>query len=186
MKMNIDTTKFFTAYRREFGRILEHQVRGLDDLIFRINNEYGISPEHAAYVLATIKHETANTYQPIEEYGRGRKHKYGKPAGKYGHRYYGRGYVQLTWLYNYEKQSKKLGVDFVQMPWEVMNPYNSWKICYYGMRDGDFTGHKLSDYINNKKTDFFRARKIVNGMDRARLIETYAIKFLKILKESTI
>ncbi len=36
--------------------------------------------------------------QPIEEYGRGKGRKYGAPAGPYGKIYFGRGYVQLTWL----------------------------------------------------------------------------------------
>ena len=37
-------------------------------------------------------------------------------------------------------------------------------ICIVGMRDGWFTGKKLSDYINNDEVDFYNARRIVNGL----------------------
>ena len=46
-----------------------------------------------AYMLATAKHETANTFAPIEEYGKGKGLPYGKPDRKTGLVYFGRGYV---------------------------------------------------------------------------------------------
>src|SRR5215510_12362012 len=63
-----------------------------------------------AYLLATTFWETAQTMQPIAEYGKGKGKPYGVPAGPYGQVYYGRGYVQLTWLDNYQKQDQKLGL----------------------------------------------------------------------------
>ncbi len=65
-----------------------------------------------AYVLATADHETNHTFKPvIEAYWLSNPDTYLKthlPSSKY-YPYYGRGYVQLTWDYNYEKYGKLLG-----------------------------------------------------------------------------
>ncbi|MFM8292975.1 MAG: glycoside hydrolase family 19 protein [Microcystaceae cyanobacterium] len=117
------------------------------------------------YIMATIQHETAATYKPIAEYG-GARQRYAP--------YYGRGYVQLTWKYNYEKYGTMLHQDFVNHPDLVMQPDVSLFIIVNGMRDGIFTGKKLSDYIFGSRVDFVNARRIINGLDRADLIAGYA------------
>lgn len=117
------------------------------------------------YIMATIQHETAGTYKPIAEYG-GKNRPYAP--------YYGRGYVQLTWKYNYEKYSTLLGRDFVNHPDQVMEPDVSLFIIVHGMKNGTFTGKKLSDYIPGGQDAFENARRIINGTDRARLIAGYA------------
>lgn len=61
-----------------------------------------------SYVLATVRHETAGTYLPIAEYGKGEGKPYGNPDPLTGKIYYGRGYVQLTWKENYERFSRIL------------------------------------------------------------------------------
>lgn len=122
------------------------------------------------YIMATIQHETAHTYKPIAEYGG--KHKWYAP-------YYGRGYVQLTHKTNYEKYSKLLGRDFVAHPDQVMEPAVSLFIIVHGMKNGTFTGKKLSDYISGSHVDFVNARRIINGTDRANLIAGYAQNWQK-------
>ena len=117
------------------------------------------------YIMATIQHETAHTYRPIAEYG-GRSKWYAP--------YYGRGYVQLTHKFNYEAYKNKLDQDFVSYPDEVMKPAISLFIIIDGMKNGVFTGKKLSDYISGTSVDFYQARRIVNAMDKARLIGGYA------------
>src|SRR5215472_12187449 len=52
------------------------------------------------------------------------------------------------------------------------------QIIFGGMADGDFTGVGLPKYINDSQTDFYNARKIVNGLDQASTIQGYAVKFL--------
>ena len=52
------------------------------------------------------------------------------------------------------------------------------KILVQGMRDGTFTGKKLSDYLGD---DFFNARRIVNGTDRASEIAAIAESYLNVL-----
>jgi hypothetical protein len=70
-----------------------------------------------AYILATAYHETAHTFEPVREIGRGKLRAYGRKRKQSGepytidHIYYGRGHVQLTWYENYDKFGKLLGID---------------------------------------------------------------------------
>jgi putative chitinase len=180
--MKINRERFFAGYREEFGRLSQSQVDALTDLLDFIEaDETMTDKHHISYVLATIKHETANTFLPIEEYGKGRGRKYGIADKETGQKYYGRGLVQLTWRKNYEVFSKLLDVDLVNDPAQSMEPRIAWAITSLGMRKGLFTGKKLSDFINASKTDFVGARKIINGTDKAQLIAGYASTFQELL-----
>src|SRR5690606_1114717 len=87
----------------------------------------------------------------------------------------------LTWRENYEKASRELGVDFVTNPKLLLEPKHSAEIIVVGMKEGWFTGKKLSDYITLQKSDFRNARRIVNLMDKADLIAGYARDYDKLL-----
>lgn len=142
-----------------------------------------------AYMLATAFHETGFTMQPIEEYGKGKNRKYGKKlkmnGGKYSTPdkiYYGRGYVQLTWYENYEKMGRVLNVDLLNFPEKALNETIALKIMIEGMtlgltNRGDFTGKSLEDYFNGRTEDWYNARRIINGTDKAKDIANYAKKF---------
>lgn len=137
-----------------------------------------------AYVLATVEHETGNTFQPIEEYGKGEGKKYGKEDPVTGQTYYGRGLVQLTWKYNYEKYSKILGIDLVNNPALALDLDNALFILVHGAKNGTFTGKSLEQYVNKDTTDFFNARRCINGVDEknqhvVRYIAEQATKYLK-------
>jgi putative chitinase len=178
---------FFDGYRREFKRLNQAQVEAIEDLLFLIEADEDLSDvRQIAYVLATILHETAATYRPIEEYGKGKGRVYGKKDPVTGHAYYGRGFVQLTWKKNYSLLGKKLGVDLVNKPALSMKPDIAWQITTLGMREGLFTGKKLDNYISDDKTDYVNARRIINGTDRAQLIAGYAEDFEKILTEAQV
>jgi putative chitinase len=166
--MKIDRPATFGLIKSYFGILKQSQVDAFN-LFF---DEWdGVDKRHLAYILATAWHETAKTMLPIEEYGKGKGKKY---EGKY----YGRGYVQLTWDYNYKKAGEKLGVDFLKFPEKVMEKENAIKICFLGMSEGWFTGKKLSNYFNSEKSDPVNARRIINGLDKAELICDYYNKFL--------
>lgn len=144
--------------------------------------------KQVAYILATIYHETAHTFLPVEEYGKGKGKLYGQyfdiDRSKYSnlnHLYYGRGFVQITWLSNYKKAKDKLGIDFVNHPEYALDFNNSIKIANMGMVEGWFTGKNLDKYINETQTDFISARKIINGTDRAEQIASFANAFLNSL-----
>jgi len=132
-----------------------------------------------AYLLATTYHETALTMQPIAEYGKGKGKPYGQPAGPYNQVYYGRGFVQLTWYENYQKQDVKLKLNqqLVKVADTALDLQIATQIIFGGMQDGDFTGVGLGKYINDQQTDYYNARKIVNGLDQASTIAGYAVRF---------
>lgn len=193
--------KFFAAYRAAFGALTAAQVSGLESLLESMELDQNISNvKHFAYMLATLKHETANTFHPITELGsasyfnrydpiladtatrRATAKANGNLARGDGYKYRGRGYVQITWKNNYKKLGDALGYDLVDLPDEALNPVVAYKIMSYGMRRGVFTGKKLSDYLTDIATDYVNARRIINGLDRADTIAGYAEKFEKILK----
>lgn len=138
----------------------------------------------AAYMLATAKHETANTFAPIEEYGKGKGLPYGKPDRKTGLVYFGRGYVQLTWVKNYQTMGTVLGLPLYTQPDLALRYDVAYKIMSYGMTHGTFTGVALRRYINEGKTDYQNARKIINGTDKADLIAGYATAIEQMLLDS--
>ena len=132
------------------------------------------NPKQIAYILATVKWES--NFKNIKEIGWETKQYW-----KFG--YYGRGYVQLTHKYNYEKftkiiENKKLkfkdnrwmdlnsnDLNLVQNPDTILksNDLASFILIHW-MKEWLFTWKKLSDFINKKETNFFNARSIVNWM----------------------
>ena len=145
----------------------------------------------AAYMLATVMRETAGTFQSIAEYGRGAGRPYGEPARftdgsgcTHAHAYYGRGYVQLTWLANYESVGRALGLgdDLAARPERAMDPDIAYRVMSYGMRHGAFTGHRLADHIAGPACDYVNARRIVNGLDAAEEIAANAVAIEKLLR----
>lgn len=150
---------------------------GDTQLIIDEAKKRGILRNQLAYILATAYHETAHTMKPVKEYG---GETYLKSKKYYP--YVGRGYVQLTWDYNYRKAGDKLGVDFIKNPALLLEAKYSIPILIIGMMEGWFTGKKVSDYINPQKSDYVGARRIVNGTDRAALIADYAKNYEADLK----
>lgn len=142
---------------------------------------------HVAYMLATIRHETAATFRPVKEWRApvGTAHR--KLQDRYwGSGFYGRGYVQLTWDWNYRKAGERLSLPLEQRPDMLLQPDVSYAVCARGMREGWFTGKKLGDYITPTITDYVRARRIVNGNDKAALIAGYAHEFELLLRGSRV
>ena len=165
---------FFDTIRREFysDGLIQQQVDNINliiDAFAPFNNLHW-----TAYALATTYHETAGTLDPIEEYGKGRGRAYGK-AEKSGKTYYGRGFVQLTWLDNYATFARRLNIDLVGQPELALRADIAVQIMLLGMTKGLFTGVGLDDFTHSDGTlDYLHARKIINGMDKAALIAGYA------------
>ena len=151
---------------------------------------------HAAYALATAYHETASTMQPVKEYGgpsyfarmydvTGARPKmalaHGNTAPGDGARYFGRGYVQLTWKCNYKKAGDKLGLDLCGDPDLALGPIVAAKIMRQGMDAGWFTGKRFSSYLPGSgaatRQQFGDARRIINGTDKAAKIAAHALAF---------
>lgn len=195
--MRIDRTLFFQGYKGKFGRLTQKQVDALEIFLAALE-KYGkkLSVRELAYILATTHHETAKTFLPLEEYGKGRGKKYGKAVD--GKKYYGRGYVQLTWDYNYKKATEELkkqfpGIvseveaktgkqfDLVAYPELAMDVDVAAAVLITGSLQGWFTGKKLGDFINANQCDFINARKVINGLDKAKAIAEIAQKYKEVL-----
>lgn len=179
----------FDIIRKAFGKLSESQVSAFNHIVSAMDADKSITYPQGAYILATIWHETAKTMLPIEEYGKGKGRKYGQHYDIDGsiykgldHIYYGRGYVQLTWLSNYNLAKQKLGIDFVNHPEYALHREHAVKILITGMKEGWFTGRKLSDYINQSKKDYVNARRIINGTDKAQKIANEATIFERALR----
>lgn len=173
----MNRTVFFNFVRKApfGGTISQNQVDGLTFLLDYKEHSYpDLSNEELAYVLATVFHETASTMQPIKELGSTAYLK----AKKY-YPYYGRGYVQITWDYNYEKFGIKDNPD------QALIPETAAFILFDGMVNAKFTKYKLSDFFGAGKADPEGARKIVNGTDKAKLIAGYYKNFLDSLTAAT-
>ena len=175
--------QFYDAVRSIFGgRLSQHQVVGMKRIV-EYGEEWGYDLDDLAYILATAKHETGGWMQPIREGA----HRFGPdytdasakravasihakgiitanyalPSGPYGQSYYGRGLVQITWYDNYRKFAGILGVPLDQNPDLALEWDHALDIMFLGMRDGVFTGKKLSDFTF--PAEFKQARVIVNG-----------------------
>lgn len=133
----------------------------------------GISNEkQIAYVLATAQHESQNFSALEEAHGRKQATVKGYEGGE---EYFGRGYVHLTHDFNYRRMESKLGIENLHSdPQKAAEPQNAADIIAVGMRDGDYTGRRLSQYINGQRTDYLGARAIVNGKDRDKTVADLA------------
>lgn len=141
-----------------------------------------------AYVLATVEHETAFTFQPVEEafFLKPRSKQIAHLRTKPYFPFYGRGYIQLTHKFNYEKYSRKLSVNLVDNPDKVMEPNIALFILIDGMLLGEFTGKKLGTFVNGRKTDFVDARQVINGTDKAVPIADLAKNWLSRLNSESV
>ena len=196
----MDKQKFLTLYQKKYKTLPQRAQSDLQVLLAFITADPTFTSDtapvafapfrsapalrQAAYLIATAKHETANTFAPIEEYGRGKFHPYGRPDPKTGLTYFGRGYVQLTWVKNYQTMGTLLGLPLYTQPELALRYDVAYKIMSYGMTHGTFTGVGLNRYITDQKTDYLNARKIINGLDRAELIAGYATAIEQMLLNS--
>lgn len=126
----------------------------------------------AAYVLATAFWETAHTMKPVVE-AFWKSEDWRRRNLRY-YPWHGRGFVQLTWEKNYRRAARETGVPLDKDPTLAQRPDVAAKIIVTGMREGWFTGQDLDNFITLQHSDFFHARKMINGMDRAEEIANIA------------
>lgn len=207
----IDRKAFYDGVRRGFPgkRLKVAQVAGMEDLLDAI--EAAELPNiHAAYVLATAAHETGFRMEPVREgfasteaqavaavtrlFRKGviRKN-YALRNPVTGQRYYGRGFVQLTWRENYVKTGDALGVDLENNPDLMLDGEISAKAIVWGMHTGAYRKRKsLASVIKaGTEAEYVAARDMING-DTGRkypgmklpiglTVAGYALMFLKAL-----
>jgi putative chitinase len=191
----MDMTTFFDRLRPTIfgGSIPQSAVDSSNIIIEYWNTSFPDGDEASdarlAYVLATVVAEVGRNMRPVREtfassdaQARARlSHKsYAQSVPPHGHAYYGRGFVQLTWLSNYRRQENKLGVPLVEYPDLALRTDIALQVLVNGMMAGDFnaSGRGLEYYVNANGYDFVNARRTVNILDRATEIAGYANSFL--------
>lgn len=155
------------------GRLSTSQADGLTRILdYRDAKWPNMPDDELAYLLATVKWETAHKMQPVREMG-GESYLRSK-------RYYpwvGEGLVQVTWEVNAKKFGAKKPGDLLTWPIAL-------EAAFRGMIYGIFTGKKMSDYIGDGKRDYIGARRIINGTDKAKQIALIAEGFRDALIQS--
>ena len=173
----MDRVKFFVELRMRgtglFGTSLnQSQVEGIEALL-----DVGarLPLHHIANVLAQVYHETGGRMTPVREtfadtdagaiarldnaWAKGQLTWVKTPYWRDG--WFGRGQIQLTHKANYAKFG-------ITNPADAMRFDVSAWVAVTGMRDGKFTGRKLTDYnfpsaLDNPPSS--NPRRIVNGKD---------------------
>jgi len=205
----INKSHFTNNYHRLFGKKLSEEKK---KNIFSITDAFEAEPEMKslrwlAYILGTGMHESNDTFLPVVEsywikpetkrvnalYNYYLKNNRAAlktifPNGKTGAAYYGRGrIVQLTHDFNYRLASLKMYKDvrLLENPDLIINDIKcDMSVTFRGMLEGWFTGYRLEQFfpLGSQKADWKRARKIINGLDKAELIAGYAMKFYELLE----
>lgn len=210
--MNFDRKKYFDSVRPSLfsGSMSQDQVEGQEAIL----GEWELPQVEPAmtdlrwlaYSLATTYHETSKEMQPIEEYGHGSGQPYGATDPETGQKYFGRGFVQLTWRDNYRKATQELGLKGESdLEWHAdmaLDPQVAADVMFQGMKEGwfrkaDGTPNNYAKYFNDSRDDPYEAREIINGDKKTvpswsngvsigNLIKGYHQKFLTALQASKI
>jgi hypothetical protein len=203
----IDRDVFFDAVRQKSfkGRLTQRQVDGLNAILDAWETAHaGKDLRWLAYALATTHHETGARMQPVHERGGkryffkmydigGRRPAKARELGNInpgdGARFHGRGYVQLTGRNNYAKMQRRFRTDLTSSDKaadRVLDPGLAAEIMFHGMENGVFTGKSFADYFTDKRSDWVRARAIINPGDKAKLVAGYARDYFDALKAASL
>jgi predicted chitinase len=135
-----------------------------------LEHEGILTPNVLAYALATIEHETAGTFEPIEEIkGRKSARRLGYEGGT---NYFGRGFIQLTHLRNYKKMGERIGMgdELAKNPALAATPDVAAKVLAAFFKDNN-----IARLAHNG--DFVDARRPVNPDMQAGWIAQLAWKY---------
>lgn len=184
-----DHAAFFASVRAQFGGLHEKQVEGFNAVVSAVE---GWPISWAAYALATAWHETGATMQPVREAFNVSEAWRQKNLRYWPH--YGRGYVQITWLKNYEWLDKASADAGLTKPGEVlanldlaMRPDIAALALRAGLSEGRYDSqgknifHRLPSKGPATRKQYVGARRLVNVQDKAEMIADYALKFERAL-----
>ena len=177
------------AARQGTTRIADNMRTAIARLFDTWEREGDTDKRRLAFILATARRESMSTWRPVREAPQcgedetcrervigtllaaraARNHtavpvNYALPAPN-GRRYYGRGYIQLTFQSNYERADRLLGTgtELRDDPDKVMELATAEVLLVRGMLLGWFGNHEpLSSYLGDGREDWIGARKNVN------------------------
>lgn len=203
----MNSKAFFDSIRQSlFSGKLNQGIVDTANSILTACTKYNVTdPYQIAYVLATAKHEAYHpeynsNWDPVREgyaktnagaikavtqlFNAGKiRENYALPKAN-GLSYYGRGLVQITHPGNYIAIGRRLGIDLYGNPDLALSREVAADILVVGMKEGIYTGKKLSNYFTATVHDNLNARRIINGTDQQARIAAFADKFLVALKAS--
>ena len=194
IKSRYNRKKFFEDYKQKFGDIKSQKTVDTINAILDRASKEKTPDSHLAYMFATAYHESKDAKNPHDFYPLTERGSYKYITDQYWHNirvrgwlgnksikdawdFRGRGLVQLTGRTNYER------FNIADNPEKALEPEKAVEIMFEGMKKGMFTGKDLDDYLNGNK-DYYNARRIINGVDKASLIKGYAERFEKIIKNA--
>jgi murein DD-endopeptidase MepM/ murein hydrolase activator NlpD len=139
--------------------------------------------DQIVYMLATASGESGDGRDMVEIWdGKGLQSTYdgrlGNTQAGDGYKYRGRGLSQVTGKERYQFFSKVLGIDVVADPDKMASPQVAVPTLVKGMIQGWFTGRKLGAHINASGTDFYNARRVING-----IIPSQVNKYMNLAKQ---
>ena len=186
----MNKTAFYDSIRPTFGSALgQPQVDGINAILTSCQRHRVKEAHHIANILANVKRETGGYMSPIKEtvyashktkdpsdatvkrrletaWKKGQLSWVSTPYWRDGA--FGRGMLQITHWFNYDKLGKRLSIPLRENPDLALDLDISADIAVVGMSEGMFTGRKLSDYsfpgdLTTKPSE--NPRRIVNGKD---------------------
>lgn len=194
--MSINRDFFFDQTRKSLfnGSLRQSQLDGIIAILDKWEAESPKDDDRwLAYMLGTTHHETGRTMQPVRETFAAtdddaiKRLEKAWLAGKLpwvktpywrrdaeGKSWLGRGFVQLTHRTNYQRLGAAIHVDLITDPDRAMDLDTAVSVLFVGMRNGLFTSAKLADFFNMSKETWVQARKIINGLESANRVESYA------------
>ncbi len=123
-----------------------------------------------SYALATIEHETAGTFEPLDEYsGKQSARRLGYEGGT---KFHGRGLVQVTHLRNYKSYGERIGLgdELVRHPEKANDPEIAAKILAAFFKDNNIATLASAGR-------YYQARTPVNPDNNGWAVASLALKY---------
>ena len=187
--------KFFFSQSRISlfdGIVPVSAAEGIEVILSQWETNYDTHDDRwLAYILGTVHYESDRSFKPMSEGGARLRHLVrnedaegrangevaGRPDDEELERYFGRGFVLLTWKANYAWVGDRIGVDLVNEPHRAADLDVASQVIIAGMRHGWFNGRMLADYFNSQVEDSVGAREVLNGRNKANLVAGYAMQY---------
>jgi hypothetical protein len=183
--------KVHRGYKRYYLPVKVQLVEGGKALVTEQDgDQFLINPDGHGFsaVGGELAQRMANHVKVIGASAAGPLNETYQNAGGVERKYFGRGYVQVTWWSGYAEAGWALGrkLEFLLNPELVKEPRTAYKIMSHGMRTGQIfaNGQTFARFICGSHCDYFNSRQMVNGHSGAQEIADHALAFEQILLAS--